>query len=132
MAISPSLTPAAAMPLLLVDDNVDAVYSQAVLLRSAGFEVLTATHGDDVLPLIEAHHPRALLLDLKMPGTDGFTIAECLKQRPDLRPQLLIALTGLADQESRNKIAEAGFDYYFLKPARWSELLEVLRGRLSA
>ncbi|MBA4017763.1 MAG: hypothetical protein C0483_11365 [Pirellula sp.] len=63
------------MSILVADDDRDTVEAEAFLLRHAGFSVLTCTEGKEVMPLVEQHRPEVLLLDLVMPGMDGFDVA---------------------------------------------------------
>jgi CheY-like chemotaxis protein len=114
------------MPILIADDDADTVTTQALLLRSRGYEVLTCVHGNDVMPMVEEHHPRALLLDLSMPQMNGFDVAQELHDNPDLRPQLLVAITGYGDDKTKERTAAAGFDYHLLKPVNIEELAAIL------
>jgi DNA-binding response OmpR family regulator len=115
-----------AMPILIADDDHDTVVSQALLFRKRGYEVIECEHGRDVMPLVEERRPCVLLLDLSMPGMDGFDVAQELKENPDLRPHLLIAVTGHGDEATRRRVEEAGFDYHFLKPVNFGDLLALV------
>jgi CheY-like chemotaxis protein len=114
------------MPILIVDDDQAAAETQAIILRRHGYSVLTCTDGADALGLIEQHRPRVLLLDLILPGVDGFDVVQELKENPDLRPKLVIAVTGYGDVDTREQTAAAGFDYHLVKPVKLAELLEIL------
>ena len=114
------------MRILIADDDPDTVDSQALLLRKIGYEAITCTHGADVMPLVEEHHPDVLLIDLAMPQMSGFDIAMELKENPDLRPKLLIAVTGYGDDAAREETEWSGFDFHFVKPMMPVQLLEVL------
>jgi CheY-like chemotaxis protein len=114
------------MPILLVDDDRIAAEIQATILRRFGFEVLTCSEGADAIRLLEKHRPRVLLLDLMMPGIDGFDVARELQEKPHLRPKLVIAVTGYGDANTRRLTSEAGFDHHLMKPIRIAELLELL------
>jgi len=114
------------MHVLVADDDRDTVDTQAVLLRRRGFSVVTCTEGNDVMPLVEKYRPEVMLLDLAMPGMSGFDVAEELKENPDLRPKLLIALTGFGDNGTKEMTAQAGFDHHLVKPLHLLHLLVVL------
>jgi CheY-like chemotaxis protein len=114
------------MPILIADDDHDTVTTEALLFQRSGFSVMACEEGKDVMPLVEEYKPSVLLLDLSMPGMNGFDIAQELKDNPDLRPKLLVAVTGYADSETRQKTAAAGFDYHFAKPVEFSTLLQVV------
>src|SRR6185503_11131548 len=91
--------PAAAKPptpgrrLLVVDDNDDARDALALLLQALGYEVRTASDGGDALAIAAAHPLEAVLLDISMPGMDGYQVAQQLRENGPRRPRL-IALTG--------------------------------------
>jgi CheY-like chemotaxis protein len=118
------------MPIIIADDDPDTVTTQGMLFRQAGFDVIECLEGKDVMPLVEQHHPRVVLLDLSMPGMDGFAIADELRDNPDLRPKLLVAVTGYGDPETVKRTAEAGFDRHMLKPVEFSELLSLVESFL--
>ena len=78
------------------------------------------------MPLVEENRPDVLLLDLAMPGMNGFDVALELRLNPDLRPRLLIAVTGYSDDGSKEMTARAGFDYHLVKPLMLFNLLSIL------
>jgi DNA-binding response OmpR family regulator len=106
--------------LLVVDDNRDAADSLAMLLGLWGHQPRVAYDGETALRAARAEPPDAVLLDLGMPGLDGYDLAR------DLRPAALIAVTGYADTAHRERAAAAGFDHFFVKPVD----LDALRGML--
>jgi CheY-like chemotaxis protein len=114
------------MQILVADDDRNIVETQAMILRRRDFSVITCTEGKDVMPLVEQHHPDVILLDLIMPGMNGFDIALELKENPDLRPTLLIAITGITDDGAKEMTARAGFDYHLIKPIHPAKLLAIL------
>lgn len=114
------------MQVLVADDDRATVETQALILRRRGFVVVTCIQGRDVLPLVEKHRPDVLLLDLAMPEMTGFDVALELKRRPDLRPRLLVALTGYGDDEAKERTAQAGFDHHLVKPLKLFELLAII------
>jgi signal transduction histidine kinase len=109
--------------LLLVDDNVDAVESLAMLLRGAGHEVQTAYDAASALRLIDgATPPDIAVLDIGLPGMDGYALAREIRRRPHSRGVVLVALTGYGKPEDRKRAHEVGFDHHLTKPAGLAEL----------
>jgi signal transduction histidine kinase len=112
--------------LVLVDDNVDAVESLAMILRRAGHDVSTAYDATAALRMIDEHRPDLAFLDIGLPGMDGYALAREIRSRPHLRHIVLIALTGYGKPEDRRRAKEAGFDHHLTKPAGMAELQRVL------
>lgn len=110
----------------MADDNADAADSLAELLRMAGCEVAVAYEGFAVLPVAQGFGPDACLLDVRMPGLDGWEIARRLRAGAGGTPLLLVALTGLSSPEAAGRSADAGFDRHVVKPAAPGDLLDVL------
>src|SRR6266849_3763550 len=101
---------------LVVDDNIDATDSQATLLRLLGHQVETAYSGAAALEKARAFRPEIVLLDLGMPGMDGFEAARQLRAMPEGREVLLVAQTGWGQEEDRRRTRAAGFDAHLAKP----------------
>jgi CheY-like chemotaxis protein/anti-sigma regulatory factor (Ser/Thr protein kinase) len=116
----------APLRLLLVDDNVDAVESLAMLLRGAGHEVATAYDAASALRLMEQSAPDMAVLDIGLPGMNGYELAREIRARPQLRHVVLVALTGYGKPEDRTRAREVGFDHHLVKPAGVAELHGVL------
>jgi PAS domain S-box-containing protein len=112
--------------LLLVDDNVDAAASQAALLRVLGHEVEVAYDGESALEKARAFRPEVVLLDLGMPGMDGYEVARRLRASEAGSHLKLIAQTGWAQEEDRRRTREAGFDAHLAKPVDIGSLQAVL------
>lgn len=102
--------------ILVVDDNVDAAATLALLLKFSGHEVHIAHDGESALRLGASLRPEVILLDLGMPGMDGYEIARRLRARPATRSCLLIAVTGYGADADRRRAQEAGFDQHLTKP----------------
>jgi signal transduction histidine kinase len=118
---------------LVVDDNVDAAESTAAFLRLEGHEVKTVTDGTQALASLKVFDPHVIVLDIGLPGLDGFEVARRLRARGDTSHALLIAVTGYGQREDRVRASEAGFDYYFVKPTDPREIHGAIeRGRSSA
>ncbi|HEY7312421.1 MAG TPA: PAS domain-containing protein [Gemmataceae bacterium] len=111
---------------LVVDDNVSAADSIALLLQLAGHEVRVAYDGPTALLITQAFRPRVVLLDIGMPGMDGYEVARRLRQQPRLQPLLLVALTGWGHDEDKRRSKEAGFDYHLVKPTKPEAVRQLL------
>jgi len=112
---------------LVVDDNKDAAYTMAMLLRVLGSEVQIANDGATALASIESYRPDVVLLDIGMPGMDGFEVARRIRQRTEFDNIVLIALTGWGQTEDRNRTHAAGFNHHLVKPADIAVLQSLLR-----
>jgi signal transduction histidine kinase/DNA-binding response OmpR family regulator len=110
---------------LVADDNVDAAASLAVFLRLAGHEVRLSHDGLDALLAAQAFHADVVLLDIGLPGLDGYEVARRLRAHPDTKGVLLIAVSGYGQEEDRRRCFQAGFDHHFIKPVDWSALQKV-------
>jgi CheY-like chemotaxis protein len=114
---------------LVVDDNVDAADSLVMLLRLAGQEVRVAYDGATAVLIAQAFRPQVVFLDLGMPGMDGYDVARQLREDPELKRAVLVAMTGWGQEEDRRRSLQAGFDYHLVKPAELKELEQVLHGK---
>jgi PAS domain S-box-containing protein len=120
------VAPTARRRILVVDDNLDAAESLAVLLRLEGHEVRVAPDGSGALAAAQAEPPEMVVLDLGLPGMDGFEVARRLRGQPGSDDVLLVALTGWAQEEDRRRCHEAGFDGHLPKPVEWDALRQFL------
>jgi PAS domain S-box-containing protein len=111
---------------LVVDDNIDAASSQVTLLRMLGHEAESAFDGAEALTKAAAFRPQVVLLDLGMPGMDGFEVARRLRETPEGREAKIIAQTGWNQAEDRRRTAQAGFDAHLSKPVEIATLMETL------
>jgi signal transduction histidine kinase/CheY-like chemotaxis protein len=112
--------------ILVVDDNLDAADSLAMLLKMFGHEVRTAASGAAALAAVEADKPEVVFLDLGMPGMSGLEVARRLRQAPGGSSLCLVALTGWGAEEDRRRSREAGFDHHLVKPVAPAELQSYL------
>lgn len=123
--LNPSAAPIALAPthrVLVVDDNRDAADSLGLLLRLLGADVRVANDGPSALLALPAYRPTVVLLDIGMPGMDGYEVARRIRRQPEFRDVMLIALTGWGQEDDRRRTSEAGFDHHLLKPADMSAL----------
>jgi len=112
--------------ILVVDDLAASAETLMTLLEMEGFEVRVANEGMSALQIAEQFHPDVVLLDIGLPGMNGFEVAHRLRLQPASRDALLIALTGYGEAESRSRSAKAGFDFHMVKPADVDLLLSML------
>jgi PAS domain S-box-containing protein len=111
---------------LVVEDNVDAAESFAMLLEHAGHEVRAVHHGDDGLRLLGTFVPDVAFVDLGLPGLTGYEVARRLRADPRARSTVLIALTGYGRPEDKAEATAAGFDRHLTKPVDANALLSLL------
>ena len=112
---------------LVVDDNVDAANTLAQALRMHGLQTHVAHDAREALLAARTHRPDAVLLDLGLPGMDGFDLARELRALPGLAALRIAALTGYGQESDRVRTRAAGFAAHFVKPAPAEELLEFLQ-----
>jgi PAS domain S-box-containing protein len=113
---------------LIVDDNADSSQTTAMLLGAYGHKTYTAGNAQEALAAARQHKPDAILLDLGLPGMDGYDIARALRGEPAFTKTKLIAVTGYGSEKDRARTREAGFDHHVVKPADIDELLGLLGG----
>jgi PAS domain S-box-containing protein len=111
---------------LVVDDNRDSAESLALLLRLFGNDVRTAHDGRQGLVVAETYRPDVVLLDIGLPGLNGYEVARQLRERPKLAGVVLVALTGFGTEEDRRQARAAGFDHHMVKPVDLDALQELL------
>jgi PAS domain S-box-containing protein len=111
---------------MVVDDNVDVAESAALMLRLWGYEVRTVADGLSALESVAEFLPEVVLLDIGLPGMDGYEVARRLRGRSDSREIRLVALTGYGQEEDRRRALEAGFDCHLIKPLNPDTLAEIL------
>jgi len=111
---------------LLVDDNHDTTQSLARLLKRRGYEVETALDGPTGLRMAWEFHPQICLLDIGLPGMDGYELARRLRADETLGEILLVAISGYGQKEDRIRSDEAGFDFHLVKPVDFNALLEII------
>ena len=112
--------------LLIVDDNEDMARVMAKLLRASGHDVRVAHEGSGVLELAQSHRPEAVLLDIGLPGMNGYQVAEQLRRDESCRDALLIAISGYGRAEDLRRSSEAGFDHHLVKPGDFGKVLQIL------
>jgi two-component system, sensor histidine kinase len=117
---------------LVVDDNQDAAASLGMLLKLLGADVRVVNDGLSALEILPSYRPTVVLLDIGMPGMDGYEVARRIRQQPECRDVMLIALTGWGQEEDRRRTSQAGFDHHLLKPADIAALKALFTSRHSS
>jgi CheY-like chemotaxis protein len=111
---------------LVVDDNADAAATLRMVLELQGHEARAVFSGQAALDTLAEFDAEIVLLDLGMPGMDGFEVAKRIRALPAGRDVLLVALTGWGQDEDRRRTAEAGFDEHLTKPVDAERLAALL------
>jgi signal transduction histidine kinase len=117
--------------ILVVDDNLDSAESMAMLLRIDGHDVITAHDGREALEVALRERPDVVLLDLGLPGLNGYQVCEALRSG-GLKETLIVATTGYGQKEDRQRSHEAGFDAFEVKPVAMPAIRELLAKRMGA
>jgi CheY-like chemotaxis protein len=125
-AAEPEGEPRAPRRVLVVDDNVDAATGLSALLQSLGHETCVAYDGVEALRSAVEFRPDIVLLDIGMPGLDGYEVARRLRVLKRDRPLRIIAVTGWGKESDRQRSQEAGFDVHLVKPVDRHVLLRAL------
>jgi DNA-binding response OmpR family regulator len=102
---------------MIADDNLDHVATTAVYLHTDGYEVLGLPSGNALLQNFEDFRPDVVILDIGMPGLNGYDVARALRGNSKAAHVLLIALTGYGSQTDKWLSQLAGFDFHLVKPA---------------
>ena len=110
----------------MVDDNVDTVTTLALLAKESGYDVRTAYDGSTVLEAALDYRPDVVLLDIGLPGLNGFEVAKQLRQQPALQNAVLVAMTGYGGESDLQRSFAAGFDHHLVKPGDFGKVLQIL------
>lgn len=129
-----SFRPAAALapldpswiPVLIADDHEESRIISRMMLESVGHRVLEASSGTEALELAFAERPRAAILDIVMPGLDGWSTVRRLRKDPRTSGMVIMAVTALAGERDRLRSLAAGFDAVLIKPVRPLVMLQTL------
>ncbi len=111
---------------LVVDDNRDSANTLGALLTSIGADVRVAYDGPAALAAVEAFQPAVIMLDLGMPGMNGYEVAQRIRTQSEAARTTLIALTGWGDASDRDRTRRAGFDHHLVKPVDIATMQAVL------
>lgn len=115
-----------ALQLLIVDDNRDAADAMVMAAQVLGHDAVAVYDGHAALALLDRQRPDLMILDLSMPGMDGYALARAIRERPAFADTLLVALSGFGAEADRQRTREAGFDLHMLKPMEIDALEQLL------
>ena len=110
----------------MVDDNVDTAMALAKLLRLLGHEVVVAHDGKAAIDAARAHRPEVVLLDIGLPGMDGYEVATKLREEKCCKDATIVAVSGYGQENDRRRSQDAGFDHHLVKPVHQDALLSAL------
>ncbi len=116
---------------LIIEDKATNMTLATFLLQSAGLSVLSATDAEAGLTLARDEQPDLILMDIQLPGMDGFQATFLLKRDEATRAIPVIALTALAMKGDEERFRVAGFDGYIAKPMRYQEFLATIAAKLT-
>ncbi len=111
-----------ALRILVVDDNKDAAESLAMLLKADGHDVQAVYDGLAALDAARRYRPNLILLDIGLPGMNGFEVAKKVRNELELGNVVLVAMTGYGQESDKQSTQEAGFDHHLVKPADFNEV----------
>jgi CheY-like chemotaxis protein len=114
---------------LIVDDNEDAANTLGMILEMEGHDVRTAYDARRALEMAKMHVPDAILLDIGLPGTDGYELAQQIRALPALDKVLLVAVTGFGQDQDRRRAEQASFNAHLVKPVEPGILKALLEQR---
>jgi CheY-like chemotaxis protein len=117
--------------ILIVDDNVDSAQSLAMLLEMSGHQAHTAHDGVEAVRCAERLRPDAILLDIGLPGQNGYEACRHIREQSWGKSVVLIALTGWGQEDARREAEVAGFDSHIVKPVDFEGLLRMLESLLA-
>jgi CheY-like chemotaxis protein len=112
--------------ILVVDDNADMASSLMTLLQLIGNEVEAALDGPSAIEAARRLEPEFVLLDIGLPGMDGYEVARKLRQEPCCKATVIIAVSGYGQEEDRRRSREAGFDHHLVKPVDFDKLISLM------
>ena len=120
----------AAPLILLAEDNEANILTISSYLEAKGYRLMVANNGEAAIALAQTHHPALILMDIQMPGMDGFEAMQHIRKQPELVNIPIIALTALAMVGDRDKCIAAGASDYLTKPVRLKQLSETIQQML--
>ncbi len=112
--------------ILVVDDYPTVAESLSKMLQLKGHEVKTTFDGPSALEVVSTFRPEVILLDIGLPGMDGYELAERIRKDAETAAVLLIAMTGYGQDEDRQRSQSAGFDYHLTKPVDHTTLFDLI------
>ncbi len=114
--------------ILIADDNQDITLSLSILLKIFGFDVDTVNDGREVLSVARTRRPDVLLLDIGLPGLNGYQVAGQFRSDQDLKDVAIIAISGYSPDMLDRQFRRSDFDHYLVKPVDFRTLLPLISG----
>jgi len=121
-----------AEPILVVDDNPINLKLIRVLLTGEGYDVRAALDAEEAVVILQTFRPRLILMDLQLPGMDGYELTRRLKAEPETRDIVIFAVTSYAMKGDEQRALDAGCDGYVAKPIDTEALPRIIAARLAA
>jgi PAS domain S-box-containing protein len=117
---------ARSLRVLVVDDNADTANGMAKLLKLSGHDVRVAHNGEEAINVARDHQPEVMLLDIGLPGMDGYELASKLRREDWSENSVLIAVSGYGEEQARDRSKKAGFHHHLVKPVNFDTVLALL------
>ena len=117
--------------MLIVDDNQDSASTLATLQKRHGHDTRVAFNGPAAVDIAQEFLPEIILLDIGLPGMDGFEVALKLRKIPSLSNSLIVAMSGYGREEDLQRSKAAGIDHYLVKPLKLSELAQIIKAHFA-
>jgi len=114
----------------MIDDDVEFIGLVDDALMARGCTITYAASGEDGIRLARRLQPELILLDILMPGVDGYEVATAIRKDPQLKETRIVAVTGLASEETQEQLLAAGFDAYVAKPVDFKMFIDEIEGLL--
>ena len=116
----------------IADDEPNIVTALEFLLKRAGYEVRTASNGEEALALVESYRPDLVLIDIMMPGKSGYEVCQRMRERPEWRHIKIVMVTAKGREAEVSKGLSLGADLYVTKPFSTQDLIEAIDRLLAA
>lgn len=118
--------------ILIIEDDYQSLYMLTFLLESGGYEVIQSNNGADGIAMAKDHNPNAIILDIQLPGMDGYEIAKVLRKNSELKNILIVVVTSFAMMGDKTKALEAGGSGYIEKPIDPDTFISLMESFISA
>ncbi|HEY0984603.1 ATP-binding protein [Schlesneria sp.] len=114
------------LKVMIVDDNEDGAQTLGMLLLQLGYEALTVHDGPTSIEAALDYRPDVIILDIGLPGLNGYEVAKKLRQQPEFEKVLIVAMTGYGDDNDRQRSIESGINHHLIKPSDFEKLQRIL------
>ena len=115
---------------LLIDDDPRLVTVLQIRLAACGYEVFSASCGEDGIAAAKRHRPQAILLDIHMPGMNGYEVCRFIRSDPDLAETPVVVVSAVGHESARRAALEAGANQFIAKPYQVAELIRTMRAAI--